>query len=193
MKYKKHQNTELQFAFSSLHDFFDSYSLNDAIKLLKQVVKASTAKKEWNKGSPSDLMYFTEQIHGLCGTVYLISATISDSENYVLPILTPSKDLRCLKNGRFISGNHFATVWNCFPRHLKLEEFCNPFLVLKKFMVHGSKEEWQKTIRELTFFALSRDSSDDEYTASEILKNQKILLELLEACHLLHVRDTETP
>lgn len=192
MKYRKHSNTELQFGFSSLHDFFDLYSLGEAIRLLKQVVKSSADKKEWKKGPPSDLLYFTEQLHSLCSTAYIISGTITDDEPYVLSILTPSKQLSCLKNARFISQSQFATVWNCFPRHLKLEEFCNPFLILKKFMIHASKEQWQKTVREFAFFALSKHSSDDEYPTSELLKNQKILLQLLEACHLLHVRDVET-
>lgn len=51
-----------------------------------------------------------------------------------------------------------------------------------------AEPEWKKVLKELTEFALSNTSIDEISPSYNILSVRLRLLQMIEACHLLHVR-----
>lgn len=189
MKQRTHSNKELQFAFSTLQDFFDSFSMAESIRLIEAIFKAGTNGKAWTKGAPSDLLYFSEQLQSLANAIYDLEALLVHDEDYILEKLTPTKNIESLKSARYIASSHYSNAWNCFPRHLTLLQLGDPTIVLRKFVAFISKERCGTMIRDIVFFALSKDTMDEEYPAHKILRISKHLLRAVEACHLLYVRN----
>ena len=192
MKGKQHLNKDLQFAFSTLYDYFDNYSLKEGLRLIESIFKAATNDKEWKQGPPSDLLYFSEQLQNVTNVVYDLESLLVHDEDYILDELTPTKNPESLKSAKFVGRGHFSDVWNCFPRHLTLNQLGNPTIVLKKFVSFIPKADCGPMIRDIVFFALSKDSMDDEYPGHRMLKIRKYLLQAIEACHLIHVRNQST-
>lgn len=190
MKYRIHDNKELQFAFSCIHDFFDNYSMSETLRMIDALLKAGSSGKPWNQGPASDILYFSDMFLTLFKAIYSIDPLLVHDEDFIIEEIEPSKNYDSLKNSKFISSGHFANAWNCFPRHLTLKELADPIKVLRKFTAIYAQLDVEKIIKEITFYALSNDSIDDEYSVYEVLRLRKHFLKLTEACHLLHVRNT---
>lgn len=56
----------------SIHDFFESFSLPFARDYLLSALKAAESNKIWNKGAPTDLLYFFECMEALLPAIYSI-------------------------------------------------------------------------------------------------------------------------
>jgi hypothetical protein len=58
----------------------------------------------------------------------------------------------------------------------------------KKICSYMPEPQWQKTLQALSIYALCNDSVLDTFPPYNILTLRLRLLQLIEACHLIHVR-----
>jgi hypothetical protein len=193
MTIAQYQTKEVTYAYSSIHDFFDHYNLQNALQQLESIIKAATKNKSWKKDYPYTLIYFMEQLEQLCTAAFVIYNSYTQKDKAVLQ--QPAENSSCskLKEEQFVSIYFGSTVWNCFPRHLTYRQYCNPFKAIQKFAGCMTAEEWKKTLKEFTEYGLSKEALDDAYPPYNILVIRLHLLRLIEACHLLEVRTYKAP
>lgn len=181
------EDTAVRYAYDSIHDFFDNYSLREAVKEISGVVKAATHSKAWKKDSAYSLIYFMEKLEALCGAALVLHYSFGQREACIL-VSTDRGDPDLSRQQAFVIRNPFSSPWNNMPRHLNAAQYYNPYKAIRKFARCMAETEWKKALKALTACALDNSSIDDEYSSYDILTIQKHLLLLIEACHLLEVR-----
>ncbi len=176
------------YAYNSIHDFFDQYNLDAALKELESVIKAATKKKAWKKDYPYRLIYFMNQLEELCEQALVIHYNASVRKECIVEKISShdQPDLQQLQ--QFVGNYNSSGVWNCIPRHLNASQYFNPYKAIKKFADHLPATAWKNALKNLTEYALSNSCIDDEHKVQEVLSVRLHLLRLIEACHLLDVR-----
>jgi hypothetical protein len=96
-------------------------------------------------------------------------------------------------NGMTISPDLFtwgpsATLWEDFPRYLSKKEFCNPYLVFKRFFDYLPLEVWRYRLTEIIDYAVSK-SLDIAETDFNMVAMSEHLHKLLDAATLIEVRE----
>jgi hypothetical protein len=84
------------------------------------------------------------------------------------------------------------TQWETFPRYLTKKEFLDPYLVFRRFFRYKSRKGWHNALKEIIFYALSPHSCSDDLIDLDLLKISRHLLKLVEAAHLVLLRDFGT-
>jgi len=187
MPEKPFEDSATHYAYNGIHNFFDAFGLELALKNADSILQAATGPKVWEKVVPANLLFYEEKFKALCAAVFTIhysyarrrEAIIAEPENKV-------PDISVTKN--FMDTWYFSSEWNNFPRHLTGRQYHNPYRAIKKFCSYMAQQEWYKFLKEITAFALSKDQVDETKPFYNILKIRLCMLQLIEACHLLDVR-----
>lgn len=82
----------------------------------------------------------------------------------------------------------YANPWNDFPRHLTARQFHDPYRAIYKCFHTMSQRKWHRFLQELTEYALDIDTINLAIPGYDLFKMHYRMLQLIEACHLLHVR-----
>ncbi len=179
------QDKELQYAYHSIHDFFDFFDLSNALLNTEMMLKAAISENVWKKSSPARLLILNEKLDELCAAAFIIQTSYETREEAILKEST-EPDVNTQQNyvGRFTS----CTPWNSFPRSLTAKQYNNPYRAIKKFTAYMPEKEWNKTLKDLTEYALGNNSINELYMPYSLLTLRLRLLQLIEACHLINVR-----
>lgn len=93
-----------------------------------------------------------------------------------------------LLNKKYYRSHYICcNTWTDFPRFLSKKEYCNPYLVFRKFFKYQSLENWLSIWRNIIDGALCPDES--RFFINEILVYTH-LVKCIEAAHLIDVRET---
>ncbi|GAB2831018.1 hypothetical protein [Ferruginibacter profundus] len=182
------EDKAIQFACSTIHDFFDCYVLEDATWYWETIIKAAASTKPWKKEAPYHLLLFMEKLQELCTAAIAISkeytiqeaAIIMQAEKEYIPGIGRYND--------FVNSGQGNNSWNCFPRNLTAKQYKDPCKVIEKFAARMPAARCTKIINDIQAYALSRNAIDGEYTSGQLLTIRLRLLQLIEACHLIEVR-----
>ncbi len=172
-----------------LHSFFDAYHLPDARQYLQGSVFAALSPAVWQLRQPANLLHFTGKMQMLQEAAYqlcepsaqLPNAIIEAPKNMIPDVAITNNYTPCYS---------MCNAWGSFPRHLTGRQYHNPYKALEKFCSFQSQEEWSHFLQELLYHALSTDEITNAFEIPAILRMQKRLLQLVEACHLIEVRST---
>ena len=82
------------------------------------------------------------------------------------------------------------THWDYFPRHLSRAEYLDPYWALEKCFQHKSSTEWKEFLMGL-FYAAAKDDNTlaEDCHDADVYRSCRGLFKLLEACHLIKVRE----
>ncbi|MGG9964322.1 hypothetical protein [Ferruginibacter sp. SUN106] len=182
------EDKAIQFACSTIHDFFDCYGLPDATWYWETIIKAAGNKKPWDKEAPYHLLLFMEKLQELCTAAVTISKdyTIHAAVVVKQPEKQPAPGI--LRQSDFVNSLQHGNGWSCFPRSLTIKQYQDPCKVIEKFAARMPVALCTKIIGDIQAYALSRNAIDGEYTSGQLLKIRLCLLQLIEACHLIEVR-----
>jgi hypothetical protein len=106
-------------------------------------------------------------------------------------VITPSSESDLLNPYFYCSQTQKEfPAWQCFPRHLSRSEYLDPYWVLEKCFQRKSSAEWRAFLMDLFCAASKNDNSivDDTHDI-DIYRTCRYLFKLLEACHLIKVRE----
>jgi len=181
------EDAATHYAYSGIHNFFDVFGLEPALEYTDSLLQAATSPKVWKKEAPSNLLFYTEKLKGLCMAVFTINDSYAERKEAILA--DPENDVPDIfVTENFIDTYYFSTAWNNFPRHLTARQYHNPYRAIKKFCIHMAEPQWNKFLKEITEYALSKNRVAEVYPFSNILTTRLRLVQLIEACHLLDVR-----
>lgn len=182
------EDKEKRFAYHTIHDFFDIYTVADALNFLRTVLKAAGTGKVWKKGYPFSAIYYMQQLEKLCNAVFYIHENYAHRDAAVIEkekqLNNPAIELLQASTGSR-AGENF---WTCFPRSLTLSQFYDPYLAIKHFCRYRSQAQWKNAFEEILEYALSKRAIADLHPPYNLLNIQRHLFRLIEACHLLELR-----
>lgn len=188
METQTFQDKDMQYAYRSIHDFFDSYHLWSAVTEVQRTIKAAAYYKACKLHNPYRPIYFMEKLELLVNAAFSITKSYLISDRTMLTTTTATGDPDLLRSKDFVSTGRYATIWNNMPRHLTAAQYQQPWKALKKFTAYRSAEEWKQTCKDMAEYALTNNAIDEEYPCYQILGIRLHLLRLIEACHLLEIR-----
>lgn len=179
------QDKDLQYAYHSLHDFFDCFGIAKAVVLTEHMLQAAAGSKLWNKGEPSSLLTLKGKLKELVSAVFVI-INCNDRNDKAVLLCSVGPDLN--QTQEYVGTINSCTAWQSFPRNLNAKQYNNPYKALKKFTVFMPEKDWLETLQLLTEYALSNMSFNDYGLPHNLLTLRRRLLQLLEASHLIVVR-----
>lgn len=185
---KSIEDSATQISYNSIHNFFDVCNIEHAIKYTEGILQAAIADKIWKKESPSSLLFYMENFRSLYVAAFAIHYNYSKRTEAVIvkpedgvPDITVTQNFM---NERF----YLSSVWSKFPRHLTAAQYHDPYKAIKKFCTYMAEPEWNNYLKDITEFALSKDTLDEVYQAYNILTVRIRIMQLIEACHLIDIR-----
>lgn len=187
MKHYLSEDKAIQFAYSSIHDFFDCYGLEDAVRTWESIILAAGSKRPWSREVPHHLLLFIEKLEELCKAAVTISnggihatAMVNKPGKVLLPNIHRQPD--------FVNSQRHSNAWNCFPRSLTEKQYMDPHRAIKKFAGFMPETSCKKILKNVQEYALSGSTIDGVYNSGYMFKIRLRLLQLIEACHLIEVR-----
>jgi len=156
---------------------------------IRQITAASIKDGHWSKGHPRTLIHVGERLEKLIEALYLIQRE-DDKVTSNPSIVNPDEVKKDVVNPELYCGwSEMFFPWDYFPRHLTREEYINPYKALRKFFKYKSLPEWKGLIKELMDCALSPHSVYDLGSYFNVLKISSMLQKIVEAAHLIEVRE----
>lgn len=174
--------------------FFDYCSLSSHRQYITTWLAAVNASDYWRGSSPADLLFYYELLNSLIRAVYRIYA--EDKPRKTAVDLLQEKGYKAETNllhpALYFNWEKDYALWEFFPRSLSLEEYVDPYIVLRNFFTFYNLAEWEHELHELLSDGLSRNSASVMYGEErDILLIRDHLEKLIDAVHLIDVRRTE--
>jgi hypothetical protein len=181
------EDKAVQYAYIGIHNFFGNLSYRNMQHTIDSVLIAASSGKIWKKRSPSDLLFFMENLDLLFEAAFIIYYDRSEREGVILDL--PEDGVPDLSaNAQFSDSKFFSNEWNNFPRNLTSNQYHNPYKGIKKFCKYMAEPEWKKALKNCTEYALGPDSILETFPSYNLLVLRRRLLQLIEACHLIEIR-----
>jgi hypothetical protein len=174
-----------------IEDFFSSASLPHYKKYLSTMIRAAVSQEFWDLNDPSALLEFKQKL----GRIVKAAFFYTQNKKLESTLTMPSNPSPALLNDPCIDPSWYAgwhrnlSSWDYFPRYLNKHEFLNPRLVFYRFFKSKGVRLWRQEIEDLVFYALSSYSCLDDHLTMDFLEVNKLLHKLMEAAHLIEVRE----
>lgn len=177
--------------YTVIEDFFSALSLSQYRKYILSTLRAANSSRYWKKEDPGSLLYFQKKMEDLIDAVHLLVKKDKNKKSKKSKVLIAPEviDQQVIDPGLYAIKHFGHTQWKTFPRNLSKKEFLNPYLVFERFFRYRSQKEWHKDLKEIIFYALSPHNCADDCVDFEFLKINQLLQKLVEAAHLILVRE----
>jgi len=182
------EDKEVTYAFGVIGDFFDCFGLYYAVRDTEHLIRSAANNKVYKKGTPGNLLFFTDSFEELVSAAFALIESHAERKEAHLPFDENNPDPDISRQWDFVAGGLYPNAFGDFPRSLNRRQYFNPYKAIKKFVSHKTEAEWKTTLKTIVEYALTGGTSDEEYPASELMVIRLRMLQLIEGCHLLHVR-----
>jgi hypothetical protein len=190
LKMKKTKNKDPFQTFCWLREvIYDPYKVvtccfeNDSIVSYRKTIKKSLffaeKKKIFHKGDPCNLVFDFKVFNSVVKAADSINRQNREPTSIISS--TEFMDTRL-----YSRETRYFTPWDFFPRHVTRKEYKNPYRALKIFFQYQSAQQWELTLHDVLDAALS---SYGEETDLDLLSIYYYLLKLMEALHLIELRE----
>lgn len=169
----------------AIDEFFDSFDLLNARKLINQLIHTAESNKTWSGTFPCDTIWLQQNLEKLMEAAYTIVANFDYNFE---AMLSPGKTKETLNRQYSYCSKEGESAFQYFPRHLSQKEFLNPYRALLKFTSSENFIGWKEILKELVWHALSTSRIAHSVNDITILNIYLYLHKLVEACHLIHLR-----
>jgi hypothetical protein len=145
----------------------------------------------WKKGEPGTILNAYENIERLIEAVFLINSNKNNAEEANASLSTDENIIQqaVVDPALYCGWHDKRKAWEFFPRHLSKKEFINPYTVFQKFFKFHDLATWREELHELFFCSLISDSTVRTGIDLDYLGIYKHLQKLIEAAHLIDIRE----
>ena len=185
----KHKDEyELAYAYGRIHRFFEAFGLPGAVTYTETIIEAAASHRLWKHSQPYGLLFFMENMEDLLAAAYQLNDCYQKEKKVILT--AGDNDNPDVTDVKTYTNKYCRELsWENFPRTLTARQFYNPYKAIEKCCAKMSKKQWKKFLRDLTEYALdSRDTISESIPAYNLFRMRRRMLQLIEACHLVHVR-----
>jgi len=172
-----------------IKEFFNYSSLPDARHALDKWVRSAFAKRsQLGKKESLALLDLKDHLIRLLEAACLLN---DDGGNGEKGLLLSSNDAILMNTALYYTHCKDLLAWDCFPRHLTLAEYANPYIVFEICLGQLELDGWRRFLKDL-FFAATYDMQISEaVNDADLYHTCQCLFKLLVACHLIKVRDID--
>lgn len=161
--------------FSEIFSYMDIEALR---RVITKITDYALADKTYSRRVPGDVLVDMKVVRSaLMAAHALQDVTGKDFDATKQDLLYP---------WQYCSGMGKLNHWGDFPRNVSFKDYCNPYTVFKKLFKKRPLSEWISDWEHLVEAALSPCNLDGERW---VLRTRTGLLKLLEAAHLVWIRD----
>ena len=185
-----HGSRDTATANTAIQDFFDCYTLPDALQVMDSIITAACSTKAWKGKAPFHVLFFMQHLQQLFEAAAVLQQRHAQLDTVKLPAGKKTPDMQQLQ--QYCNPFSDNGAWHWFPRHLGRKQYTDPYRVLGRFSKQFPGHRAQELAAALTEYALSTYAIDGEYDAGWVLTARRHLLQLIEACHLILVRMQHT-
>lgn len=174
--------------------FFDLCSVSSHRRHIYTWLEAVNQNDYWRESCPSELLFYYGKLVHLIRAVHLIYERSKERKTAIDLLKEKGYDVETnlLHPALYFGWGRYDTIWDHFPRSLNMEEYIDPYLVLPQFFELYDLNEWCKELNNLLSGGLSSDNPAEFLGQDQnMLLIQKNLLKLIEAVHLIDVREVE--
>ena len=161
-------------------DFFYNDDLGSYRKIVRKFLSAACTDGIYRDCDPGDLLFDIKLLLGLINATFLLRAEKVGDRTPVVDVFNTKFYCR---------GADPEVAWRAFPRTLSFKEYENPYRAFRRFFRCRSITEWQELMDDLLGFALCKDSILEVNIELDILSIYFHLVKLIEAAHLIYVRE----
>lgn len=173
--------------YQTIDSFFDSFDLPASVRLLRKIIRTADKSKMW-KGVPANALYFTTRLEDLITAVFELLQQYDYKEEVIIKEENLPAVWTLTAFETYCGWHTGKTAWDFFPRHLTKKEFINPYIALEKCTQQHSLAEWKYLLNDILMHALSIEGISGFDQEESILDTWLHLHKLLEATHLIEVR-----
>lgn len=147
--------------------------------VIKRLLQYTISPEIYTDKPPCDVILYMQMINSTIRAAYALK------DKKCSEIVVDEHDL--LNKKYYRSPYSSCDTWTDFPRFLSKKEYCNPYLVFRKFFKYQSLENWLSIWRNVIDGALCPEET--RFFINEILVYTH-LVKCIEAAHLIDVRET---
>ncbi|GAA4302390.1 hypothetical protein GCM10023143_04720 [Compostibacter hankyongensis] len=179
--------------YAGIVAFFECWGLPEGRKTLSFVLRAATRDKKTYIEDHGDLLFFYENMEKLVESAFLVHRLFKESaygQTFAAVLEDAPRELFDEPDPALYCGGLGAGQrWDYFPRSLSRREFLDPYQVLEDFFDFRTLPEWREVLLELLSHAFSNAHAIESPVLRDIMDMQRYLHKLLEAAHLIYVRE----
>lgn len=162
--------------FSEIFSYMDIEALR---RVITKITDYALADKTYSRRAPGDVLVDMKVVR----SALLAAHALRDAASKDMEEATKQDPLY---PWQYCSGMGKLNHWGDFPRNVSFKEYCNPYNIFKKLFSKRPLSEWINEWEQLVEAALSPCNLDGERS---VLRTRTGLLKLLEAAHLVWIRD----
>ncbi|HEY4290234.1 MAG TPA: hypothetical protein VGN00_24200 [Puia sp.] len=174
---------EITDPYQVIAEFFSAADMKGHRKIIKDLLFAANSKKIYSKDSPGDLLFHMKLFESLINSAHLIN-----QEKKKSPLEISDYDV--FNPNLFRGWDSDSNDWDFLPRSLSLKEYRDPYVVFKRFFKFMDLASWKRDLQEVLDFALVKDFLFEAGVFIDCLSIYLHLTKLIEAAHLIDVRET---
>ncbi len=169
--------------YEVIAEFFFDADIATHRKMVRDILLAANSDKIYDKDSPCDLLLEFKFLESIVNAAYLINQKGKNS-----PLKIEKNDV--FNPNLYYSWHKDLTGWDFFPRVLSLKEYVNPYLVFRRFFKYRELPGWKEILQEIQDYALAKSNVSESVMNIDTLSVYFFLSKLIEAAHLIEVRET---
>jgi len=164
--------------YKVIAELFSSSECYHLRVVIRKMIQCTTSSKIYSDKPPADVILYLRMVSSIIRAAY----PLKDKKRGEIVV-----DKDDLLNKKYYRSHYTLTnKWTDFPRFLTKKEFCNPYIVFRKFFKYKSLITWINTWRDIVDGALNPDGVG--YLEHELTVYIH-LAKLIEAVHLVDVRE----
>ena len=165
--------------YKVIAELFSSSECYHLRSVILKLIQCTPLPKIYSDKPPVDVILYMRMVSSTIRVAYVLLDKKRGG------IVVDKEDL--LNKKYYRSRYMFTDKWTDFPRFLTKKEFCNPYIVFRKFFNCKSLNNWINIWRDIVDGALNPDGGC--YLEHELTVYMH-LAKLIEAVHLVHVRES---
>jgi hypothetical protein len=176
--------------YSVIEDFFSNYDLPRARHDLDKWFRSAFAQKSrLGKKESLSLLDLREHLIRLLEAAQLLN---DDSAYDEKALQLTANDAVLMNTALYYNPCKNSLAWECFPRYLSRTEYANPYIVFEKCLGQLDLNGWRKFLKNLFYAATYDIQVNEAVNDDDLYYTCKCLFKLVEACHLVKVRDIDS-
>jgi hypothetical protein len=175
-----------QYAIGMLEEFFGYYGLYQSLHYADRLVYYAIHWKCYKEKSPSNMISCGDWLKKLLAAARVLEAEFRYSEDFRVD--SGKTNLPDLSRIQDFMPENADCKWYYLPRHVSIEQYLDPVIALKKMRKYKTAAEWGQIIDDCVEYSLSKCSIDEHNPGYNMMRTREILLQTIEASHLLLLR-----
>ncbi len=182
---------EIAEPYKAVHSLIREYDLTYLRQTVSDWMASVYKAGSWIEEMSGNFLYFYENLLKIIESAWIIQKIDNSTRLANLTISYNIDEIELMDTKFYCKPADKIYSWDYFPRSLSRKEYINPYKALTKFFKFYSLPKWKNQLENILYISI-RDNSTLSGGSINILNVKKHLNKLIDACHLIVVREFES-